>query len=109
MSVENKPSRNEDEYFAKLDAELLKTTRQLETTKTQDAERRSHHMKCPKDGYDLVATDRHGVQVDVCSHCGGFWLDAGELATLAKAEDKGLLSRVFDDVRAALARAKEKA
>jgi hypothetical protein len=26
MTTEQKPSRNEDEYFAKLDAELLKAT-----------------------------------------------------------------------------------
>ena len=36
-------------------------------------------MKCPKDGYDLSSSEFHGVQIDTCPHCGGMWLDAGEL------------------------------
>jgi hypothetical protein len=100
--------RNENEYFAKLDAELLKTTRAMEAVKTQEAERRLHHMKCPKDGYDLVTTELHGVQVDFCAHCSGFWLDSGELAAIIKTDQEGVLSRVFTDVRASLARARAK-
>lgn len=107
MSPE-KPSRNEDEYFAKLDAELIKTTRAMDTAKAQEAERRTHYMKCPKDGYDLVTVERHGVQIDFCAHCSGFWLDSGELATMIKADQTSVLARVFTDVRASLARARAK-
>jgi hypothetical protein len=108
MSPDKKPSRNEDEYFAKLDAELIKTTRSIQTAKAQEAERRQHYMKCPKDGYDLVAMDLHGVQIDFCAHCSGFWLDSGELAEIIKADQTSILARVFTDVRAALARARAK-
>ena len=107
MSI--RKSRNEDEYFARLDAELIKTTRAMEIAKAQEAERRLHYMKCPKDGYDLVTTELHGVQVDFCAHCSGFWLDEGELAEIIKGEESSLLARVFTDVRAALARARAKA
>lgn len=108
MSTE-KPSRNEDEYFAKRDAELIKTTRSLELEKIQAEARKQHYMKCPKDGYDLSTQDMEGVQVDICAHCGGFWLDKGELETLIKHEDKGgVLGRIFSDVRSALSGSKGK-
>lgn len=100
----DKRRSNEDEYFARLDADLLRTTRQMETAKAQEAERKLHLMKCPKDGHDLASSELHGVQIDLCVHCGGFWLDKGELEVLVKHEEHGLLSRVFQDVRAALAR-----
>jgi len=105
----HKPHKNEDEYFVKRDAELLKTTHELETVKAQQAARRQHFMKCPKDGYDLATKTLHGVEVDVCHHCGGFWLDKGELEILIAHDEKGLLRRVFRDVTAALAPAKRKA
>ena len=66
MSTE-KPSRNEDEYFAKRDAELIKTTRSLELEKIQAEARKQHYMKCPKDGYDLSTQDMEGVQVDIAT------------------------------------------
>lgn len=98
MSDPKKPSKNEDEYFAKLDAELLARTRAREHQERDEAERRSHYMKCPKTGHDLVTISLHGVQVDTCQHCGGMWLDAGELDTLLKHEEPGLLRKVFGDV-----------
>jgi hypothetical protein len=47
-----KPSRNEDEYFAKQDAELLKAQRARAEAERVAAERRMHFMKCPKCGHD---------------------------------------------------------
>jgi len=49
------------------------------------------------------------VEVDVCHHCGGFWLDKGELEVLIAHDEKGLLRRIFRDVTAALAPSKPKA
>ncbi|MBS1241527.1 MAG: hypothetical protein H6R40_954 [Gemmatimonadetes bacterium] len=110
MSTE-KPSRNEDEYFARQDADLIKSTRALELAKIQEEARRQHLMKCPKDGYDLTTRELHGVQIEFCPHCGGFWLDKGELAVVMEREDKtGLLGRIVKDLRATLtgSMAKEK-
>lgn len=99
----DKPSQNEDEYFARQNAELLREKRsQLESARAE-AERSSHFMKCPKDGYDLTTAVYHAVTVETCDHCGGMWLDAGEVEALAGHEDRpGLLGRVIGDVFATL-------
>jgi len=106
MSDPKKPSKNEDEYFAKLDAELLAKTRERERLQRDDLERRSHYMKCPKTGHDLITTVIHGVQVDTCPECGGMWLDSGELDTLLKHEEPGLFRKVFGDVVTGMRRGK---
>jgi Zn-finger nucleic acid-binding protein len=93
----DKPSRNEDEYFAREDAELMKKQRDHTHSAAADAERKTHIMKCPKDGYDLTSTTYHGVQIETCPHCAGMWLDAGELAAVAHEEHPSLLARVFAD------------
>lgn len=99
----DKPSRNEDEYFVKADNELIKAQRARQAEEAASAERASHIMKCPKDGYDLVSSVSHGVTIETCPHCGGMWLDPGELQLLGAADrDPGLLGRVFGDVMTTL-------
>jgi Zn-finger nucleic acid-binding protein len=93
----DKPSRNEDEYFAREDAELLRKQRDRAHAAATEAERRTHYMKCPKDGYDLTSSEYHGVQIETCPHCGGMWLDAGELQTVAHEDHPSLLTRVLSD------------
>jgi Zn-finger nucleic acid-binding protein len=93
----DKPSRNEDEYFAQQNAELLRQQRSLAEAAALEAERKSHYMKCPKDGYDLTSSHYHGVQIESCPHCGGIWLDAGELDVIAHEDRPALLTRVLSD------------
>ena len=90
-----KPSRNEEEYFAKRDAEIMKARREAAARADRDAERRSHFMKCPKCGANLHAETYHAVQVERCPECLGIWFDAGEAETLIKAESKGGLGALF--------------
>jgi len=104
----DKPSRNEDEYFVKQDAELLRKQRALADAAATDAERRTHFMKCPKDGYDLASSTFHGVQIETCPHCAGMWLDAGELDAVAHEERPGLLTRVLSDAFSSLGRSPRK-
>ena len=92
-----KPSRNEDEYFAREDAELLRKQRERANAASAEAERKSHYMKCPKDGYDLTSSEVHGVTIETCSHCGGIWLDAGELEAVAKDDSSNVITRVISD------------
>jgi Zn-finger nucleic acid-binding protein len=92
-----KPSRNEDEYFAREDAELLRKQRERAHAAATEAERKSHYLKCPKDGYDLATGEYHGVQIETCPHCGGMWLDAGELEAVAHDEHPNLMTRVLSD------------
>src|SRR5207302_2654224 len=91
----DKPSRNEEEYFARRDAELLRQQLASAQQAAAQAERRSHSMKCPKCGYDLITGEWHGVEIDQCTHCHGLWFDAGEAESLLDHEDRGIFSRVF--------------
>ncbi len=59
-------------------------------------------MKCPKDGYDLASSLYHGVQIETCPHCGGMWLDAGEVEAVSHEERPGLLTRVLSDAFSSL-------
>ncbi|HEY5491112.1 MAG TPA: zf-TFIIB domain-containing protein [Gemmatimonadaceae bacterium] len=77
--MDSKRSKPEDEYFLKLDAELIKAHRARLDAERLKAERRAHYMKCPKCGGTLKETDHGHVKIDVCPDCRGVWLDAGEL------------------------------
>jgi ribosomal protein L37AE/L43A len=91
-----KPSKNEDEYFARRDAELLRQQRAAAQQAAAESERKQHYMKCPKCGYDLITGEWDGIQIDQCTHCHGIWFDAGEAEALLKtAETPNVLGRVF--------------
>ncbi len=94
----DKPSKNEEEYFAKRDAELLRQQRASAQQAAAEAERRSHRMKCPKCGYDLMTGAWHGIQLDQCTHCHGLWLDAPEAERLVAHPEPGIMAGVFRTV-----------
>lgn len=89
-----KPSQNENEYFARRDAEWLKAQRT-----SLDAERaaRAHGgLTCPRCGATLRAKSYAGVTLDSCPSCHGVWLDAGELRMLAHESERDLLRIAAD-------------
>ena len=88
-------NKNEDEYFARRDAELLRQQRAAAQQAAAQAERKSHYMKCPKCGYDLITGDWDGIQIEQCTHCHGVWFDAVEAEQLLKAPFPNVLARVF--------------
>ena len=96
-----KPSKSEEEYFAKREAELLKRRREAVARAAADAERRSHFMKCPKCGADLTTEDYQGIQVDRCPECDGVWFDAGEAESLLRADSGvvGIFRSIMRGVR----------
>ncbi len=102
MSTTDKPSQNEDEYFARRDAELLKHHRNALAAGEADAERKGHRHRCPKCGGHLQVTDFHRIQIDRCPECLGIWLDAGELDLVVGHKDPTFLRRVFSDLFASL-------
>lgn len=91
----DKPSKNEDEYFARRDAELLRQQRAAAQLAAAEGERKKHYMKCPKCGYDLITAEWDGIQIDQCTHCHGVWFDADEAKRLMKAPFSNVLARVF--------------
>lgn len=95
--MSDKPSRNEDEFFLREEAEKLHrlhSERLKATDQAQaEAEKKAHWMKCPKCGYGLETLKWRSVEIDKCFRCGVIVLDDGELETLAGKEDNdGFLS-----------------
>ena len=83
MATDEKPSRNEDEYFVKQDAELVREMRaRLDAERAAAAKQGSELNKCPRCGTPLEEQQRDSVKIDVCPNCGGMWLDKGELEML---------------------------
>jgi len=103
MSEIDKPSKAEDEYFARQELERRKKWAQEQATKmaTEQKEqlKQLHWMKCPKCGMDLNEIEVHGVKVDQCASCGGVFLDAGEMEQIEKHEQGGVMGRVFSMFR----------
>jgi hypothetical protein len=97
-NTQDQPSRNEDEYFAKQDAELMKQMRAKLDKEREAQERKAHHMKCPKCGADLKEEELGPVKVDKCPDCNGIWFDAGELDMLkhAKKGSAGIMGSFMD-------------
>ncbi len=94
-----KPSNEEEEYFAKEEAAArhrlaVEHMAKMEQ-KTQEELRALHHMKCPKCGFDLEHVKFRDVGIDRCFHCHGTWLDAGELEHLA-GKEHGMLQSIFN-------------
>ena len=85
--TQDTPSRNEDEYFAKQDAELIKQMRAKLDKEREQNERKAHFMKCPKCGADMNEEMHGPVKVDICPDCKGMFLDAGEMDLLQKLVD----------------------
>ena len=83
----------ENEWFLQHEARLLEEARkarekrEAERRERETAEERrrlkeQHFMKCPKCGHDLTAEELEGIEVDRCTFCEGFFMDAGELEEL---------------------------
>jgi Zn-finger nucleic acid-binding protein len=97
---EDQPSRNEDEYFVKQDAELLKQMRAKLDAQRAKAERAQPSMKCPRCGGTLQEKQYHHAVVDVCPDCNGMWLDAGEVEIIGKSfQEEHTARNVFSDLR----------
>lgn len=99
MSDLDKPSRAEDEYFARQELERRKKWAAEQAAKMAESEKeavkKAHWMKCPKCGMDLQEISLHGVKVDQCASCGGIFLDAGEVDQLMQSNDQGIARKVF--------------
>jgi hypothetical protein len=83
--TDDHPTRNEDEYFARENAELVKQMRARLDAERQDQERRNHFMKCPKCGADLGEKEFGHVK--------------GEMDLLRQMDSsRGAVSRIMNDI-----------
>ncbi len=93
--------QREDEYFARVEFDRVKKIADENAAKMKQQEldelRKLHWMRCPKDGMELIEIEFMGVKVDKCTHCGGIFLDAGELDHLIEAhqKEKDLFERIL--------------
>lgn len=98
MSEIDKPSKAEDEYFAKQELERRKKWAQERAAQMAVEEKQKlkdlHYMKCPKCGMDLTTIDYKGLKIDRCPSCNGTWFDAGEMEQILEG-DKGFLDRAM--------------
>lgn len=92
--TDNKPTKGEDEYFVKLDADLIKAQRARLDAERAKAERASHFMRCPKCGGQLVEHEYHHMKIDRCQDCHGIWLDKGEMEMLEHVDNSNIRSFV---------------
>ena len=97
MTNDHKTRQNEDEYFARENAELIRKHRAQLDEQRKAAERKAHFNKCPRCGADLQEKEFHHVKIDICAECGGTWLDKGELQMLTHVERNGF-SRFIGDM-----------
>ena len=74
-----KPSQNEDEYFARRDAEWVKARRAELDKQEAAAAKAAGALKCPRCGSVLEEREFQSVKLDACTKCKGVWFDAGEL------------------------------
>ena len=94
-----KPSKQEDEYFARLELETRKKMEEKKHKQLVEEERKRlrelHYMRCPKCGMELSEIEYKGIKIDKCFHCDGVWLDAGEMEAVSKLE-KTTLDKLFN-------------
>ncbi len=88
----------EEEYFHKLNRELIeKRRKELDLKKSQapDRTQQPYWMICPKCGAKMSEADLSGIKVDKCPACGGIYFDSGELETLLQSkEPQGFFARM---------------
>jgi hypothetical protein len=86
----------EDDYFRKLDQELLVALREKSAAEIEQVIRQYTRMRCPKCGEPLEEAPSRRVKIDACPGCGGIWLDKGEWEVLVGPQENGWLQRLFE-------------
>jgi hypothetical protein len=93
VALDDRSRKREDDWFLHNERKLLEDARKArdkreaerrarETKDERDKLKRAHWMKCPKCGHDLKPQTLEGIEIDRCTFCEGFFVDAGELDQL---------------------------
>ena len=91
--MDERSRKREDDWFLQNEKKLLEDARKAR--EKREAERRAqetqeqrrelkalHWMKCPKCGHEMKTETLEGIEIDRCTFCEGFFVDAGELDQL---------------------------
>ena len=98
MSEIKKPSKSEEEYFAREEIKRKEQTKIKLSHEEREQLKQLHWMRCPKCGHPLEEVLFRDQTIDRCMHCGGVFLDRGELEHLAGNEGN-VLSAILDIFR----------
>ncbi len=75
----DKPTDQEEEYFARQEFERKKKAEEERHKKLEEEEKSRlkelHYMRCPKCGMQLVEIDYCRIKIDRCTACDGVWLE----------------------------------
>ena len=89
---------NEDEYFARIEAEKRERLAAILADEEAKAEAEAlkllHHMHCGKCGHLMRTTHFKGVEIEVCPVCSAVLLDAGELEILAGEDRASVIATI---------------
>ena len=95
----HKPGSEEEEYFARENAEKIRKLAAEQRAHIAESEkaklRQLHHKRCPSCGMELHDVTYRNVKIERCFACNGTFLAAGEFEKLAKAEPKGVMNDVL--------------
>jgi hypothetical protein len=100
MTIE-KPSNQEDEYFAREDAERMRKLHKEEqarlTRSEREALRKQHAGRCANCGALMVPEQVAGATILHCPACGGAFLDRASWEFIhAQAEPQGVMDAVLN-------------
>jgi transcription initiation factor IIE alpha subunit len=68
----------EDVYFAEKDRELIEKLK-LRLEQAQNSQMENSTLHCPRCGISLSTSTLRDISVNLCSKCGGVWIDRGAL------------------------------
>jgi hypothetical protein len=92
-SLEERGKALEEGYFRQRERELIEKMKAKMTADQVEA----GLPDCPKCGDDgkMVEVPFEEIKINLCDKCGGAWLDAGELETVAKNRPQGFWARLL--------------
>jgi acetyl-CoA carboxylase beta subunit len=93
VALDDRSRKREDDWFLQNERKLLEEARKAREKREAESQAREtqeqraklkqlHWMKCPKCGHDLKTETLEGIEIDRCTFCEGFFVDAGELEQL---------------------------
>ena len=95
-----RPSKPENEYFVREDAEskrrlAFQVKKQLAAEELRRL-KQTHWNRCPKCGLEMHQVKFRGVDVDVCFPCGGIYLERHDIENLEREKPPGVMSSILN-------------